>query len=75
MKYKISTDKAIINHISEAKDGECILHACVGNGVLHQVEGVVTACDPQKRIVTLQMITGAKNSYTFDHVSIPDTQG
>ena len=75
MKYKISTDKAIIKHISEAQAGECILHACVGNGVLHQVEGVVTACNTQKRIVTLQMITGAKSSYAFDHISIPDNQG
>jgi hypothetical protein len=75
MKYKISTDKAIIKYISDAKDGEAILHACVGNKVLHQAEGVVTACDTNKRIVTLQMGNGSKNSYSFDHISVPDAQG
>ena len=75
MRYKISTDKAIIKYISDAKDGEAILHACVGNGVLHQVEGVVTACDTSKRIVTLQMLNGSKSSYSFDHISVPDLVG
>ena len=74
MKYKISTDKVIIQHISEAKDGECILHACVGDKILHTVEGVVTSYDTRKRIVTLQMSHGSKNSYSFDHISVPDNQ-
>lgn len=75
MKYKISTDKAIIKHIESAKDASAILHACVGNGVLHQAEGVVTAFDANKRIVTLQMLNGSKNSYNFDHISIPCIEG
>lgn len=73
MKYKISTDEAIIKHISAFKAGECILHACVGNSQLHPVEGVVTSCNSQKRMVTLQMRDGSKSSYTFDLISIPDT--
>jgi hypothetical protein len=73
MKYKISTDRAIIEHIEKHQVGEAMLHACVGNGVLSEVAGFVTSCDKQRRIVTLQLRGGAKNSYSFDHISVPDT--
>lgn len=75
MKYKISTDKAIIKHITDANEGEAVLHACVGVPILGQREGIVTACDMARRLVTLQMFDGSKSTFCFDHISIPDVQG
>jgi hypothetical protein len=72
MKYKISTDKAIIDHIAKANDGEAVLHACVKTPPLIQYEGIVTSCDTVRRLVTLQMPDGKKSAFSFDHISIPD---
>lgn len=71
MKYAISTEAAIIAHIKASHPKPATLHACVGNAILKEVYGVVTACDPAKRFVTLQFPDGSKNTYTFDHISIP----
>lgn len=72
MKYLISTDEAIIAYIRSKPSGAAILHACVGNDTLQHREGIVTSCDVKNRQVTLQQPTGAKDTFSFNHISIPD---
>lgn len=74
MNYAISTDDAIIAYIKASHPKPATLHACVGNPVLKEVYGVVTSCDPEKRVVTLQFPDGSKSTYNFNLISIPTTE-
>ncbi len=73
MTYKISTDKAILAHITEAeaKGWPAILHAHVGDPKMF-IKGTVTAVHTDKRLITLQKASGEKHIIIFDHITIPD---
>lgn len=75
MKYKISTDEVIIDHIKQQGAGNAILHACVGNNALGFKEGIVTACHLKERMVVLQDLKGEKHHVSFDWISVPESNG
>ena len=68
MKYKISTDKVIIDHVMNTPNKE--VHHFNNAGMVFP--GVVTCADIKNRTLTLQFKDGCKYVSSFDSISIPD---
>ena len=72
MTYKISTDQAIIEHVTANPKG-ALVHCGVGQGNGFFREGLVTWVVKSARLLTLQCLDGAKHTVNFNWISIPDS--
>ena len=68
MKYLISTDEVIINHVKNHPDKP--VHIWVGINSLFEI-GIITSVNMETRQLVIQTEKGRKATAEFDRVSIP----